>query len=214
MEALYHQTNRMVHDVQNGLGRLERAKGDDIHIVENEVQARIDAIVSNCERLESLVNKEPPTRRANAKLRVDQLKYDCQHLQAAVRNLQHKRYQREEEEREREALLSHRFTTNDADQATAIQMDHDLQHNTRLHSAHRGMDEMLDTGSNVISSLRDQRSTLKGAHKKILDVANTLGLSNTVMRMIEKRAYVDRFILYGGMIFTCIIMFLIWKYFS
>ena len=91
MEGLYHQTNKMVHEVQGELGRLERARGDDVHLVENEVQARIDQVVSNCERLEILVNKEPPTRRANAKLRVDQLKYDCQHLQAAVRNLQHKR---------------------------------------------------------------------------------------------------------------------------
>ena len=68
---------------------------EDAHIVENEVQARIDQIVSNCERLEILMNKEPPTRRANAKLRVDQLKYDCQHLQAAMRNLQHKRSHRD-----------------------------------------------------------------------------------------------------------------------
>ena len=27
MEGLYHQTNKMVHEVQSGLGRLERAKG-------------------------------------------------------------------------------------------------------------------------------------------------------------------------------------------
>ena len=63
----------------------------DVHLVENEIQARIDQMVSNCERLEMLVNKEPPTRRSTAKLRVDQLKYDTQHLQAAMRNLQHKR---------------------------------------------------------------------------------------------------------------------------
>ena len=91
MEGLYHQTNKMVHEVQNGLSRLERATGTDVYHVESEIQTRIDQIVSNCERLDLLVNKEPPTRRANAKLRVDQLKYDCQHLQSAVRNLQHKR---------------------------------------------------------------------------------------------------------------------------
>ena len=91
MEALYHQTNRLVQEVQGELGRLERATGDSVHLVENEVQARIDHILSNCERLEILVNKEPPARRANAKLRIDQLKYDCQHLQSAMRQLQHKR---------------------------------------------------------------------------------------------------------------------------
>ena len=91
METLYHQTNRLIHDVQAGLSKLERAKGNDIHLEENEVQNKIDQVISSCERLEILVNKEPPTRRSTAKLRVDQLKYDCQHLQSALRNLQHKR---------------------------------------------------------------------------------------------------------------------------
>lgn len=212
MDSLYHQTNKMVLDVQNGLGRLERAPSDQAHLVENEVQNRIDIIVSNCDRLTMLVNKEPPARRANAKIRVDQLRYDCQHLQAAIRQLQHKRYRREEEEREREALLSRTFTTNDTE--TSVMIDAALLHNQRLSNAHRGMDDAIGTGTMALSSLRDQRGTLKGAKKKMLDVLNTLGLSNTVMRLIERRTYEDRFILYGGMGVTLFIMFLVWKYFG
>ncbi|XP_064651836.1 Golgi SNAP receptor complex member 2-like [Lineus longissimus] len=212
MESLYHQTNKMILDVQNGLGRLEKATESDIHVVENEIQARIDQVVSNCERLDILVNKEPPTRRSNAKIRVDQLKYDCQHLQAAMRNLQHRRYRKEEEEREREALLTRTFTTNDQD--TSIQIDASLQHNQRLYNSHQGLDNAISTGTHVLSNLREQHSTLKGAKKKILDVMNTLGLSNTVMRLIERRTYQDRYILYGGMIVTCILMIIIWRYLS
>lgn len=93
MEALYHQTHKMLQDVQNQLGYLERANTPEAnHHLDVELQARIDQIVSNCERLELLVNKEPPSRRTTAKLRVDQLKYDCQHLQAAKRNVQHRRF--------------------------------------------------------------------------------------------------------------------------
>lgn len=44
--------------------------------------------------------------------RVDQLKYDVQHLQTALRNFQHRRYAREQQERQREELLSRTFTTN------------------------------------------------------------------------------------------------------
>ena len=93
MEALYHQTSKLVHEVQGSLGRLERAPSDDpsLNAIENEIHSKIDEILNNCERLDILVNKEAPTRRANAKLRVDQLKYDCQHLQASVRNVQNRR---------------------------------------------------------------------------------------------------------------------------
>ncbi len=91
-------------------------------------------------------------------------------------------------------------------------IDAALQQHQNMSGAHRDMDELLSSGTSILSSMKDQRTTLKGAHRKILDVANYLGLSNTVMRLIERRAYQDKFILYGGMIATCIIMYLAWKY--
>ena len=44
--------------------------------------------------------------------RADQLKYDIQHLQTGLRNFQHRRYQRDAQDREREELMSRTFTTN------------------------------------------------------------------------------------------------------
>ncbi|XP_043911162.1 Golgi SNAP receptor complex member 2 isoform X2 [Protopterus annectens] len=192
------------------MGHLEKVDKESVHVVENEIQASIDLIFSNLERLEILAGKEPPQKRQNAKLRVNQLKYDVQHLQAGLRNFQHRRYTREQQEREREELLAKTFTTNDAD--TSIAIDESLQFNTSLHNAHRGMDDMLNNGSNILQGLRDQRMTLKGTQKKILDIANMLGLSNTVMRLIEKRGSQDKVIMIVGMVITCVIMFLAVKY--
>ena len=56
--------------------------------------------------------------------------------------------------------------------------------------------------------------TLQGFRKKMLDVASFLGLSNTVMRHIEKRSEGDKWILFGGMLFTCFIMFLVIRWFT
>ncbi|XP_051850863.1 Golgi SNAP receptor complex member 2 isoform X2 [Antechinus flavipes] len=163
MEPLYQQTHKQVHEIQSHMGRLETSDKESVHLVENEIQARIDQIFSSLERLEILSSKEPPNKRQNAKLRVDQLKYDVQHLQTALRNFQHRRYAREQQERQREELLARTFTTN-------------------------------------------------GTQKKILDIANTLGLSNTVMRLIEKRAFQDKYLMIGGMLLTCVIMFLVVQY--
>lgn len=52
----------------------------------------------------------------------------------------------------------------------------------------------------------------QGTHKKMLDVANMLGLSNTVMRLIERRATQDKFIMIGGMLLTCVFIFLVIRY--
>uniref|UniRef100_A0A6B2F510 Golgi SNAP receptor complex member 2 n=1 Tax=Bothriechis nubestris TaxID=1766655 RepID=A0A6B2F510_9SAUR len=210
MEVLYHQTNKQIHEVQSYMGRLETSDKESVHLVENEIQARIDRIFSNLDRLEIFCNKEHPNKRQNAKLRVDQLKYDIQHLQTGLRNFQHRRYAREQQERQREELLTRTFTTNDSD--TTIPIDETLQFNESLQNAHRGMDDLIGSGTSILKGLRDQRVTLKGTHKKIMDVANMLGLSNTVMRLIEKRAFQDKYFMIGGMLVTCIIMFLVVQY--
>lgn len=198
--------------MQQNMGRLENARDEDIQTIESELQARIDQIISNCDRLDILVNKEHPTRRQNARLKVDQVKYDCQHLQAALQNFQHRRYMKGQQVRERELLMQRTFKTNDEE--TMIQMDDSLNHHHKLQSAHKGMDDLLSHGSSVIENLRNQRSSLKGIKTKMLNIANTLGMSNTVMRLIEKRTTQDKLILFGGMILTTVILFLIWKYFA
>uniref|UniRef100_A0A8C6QA31 Golgi SNAP receptor complex member 2 n=1 Tax=Nannospalax galili TaxID=1026970 RepID=A0A8C6QA31_NANGA len=144
--------------------------------------------------------------------RVDQLKYDVQHLQTALRNFQHRRYAREQQERQREELLSRTFTTNDSD--TTIPMDESLQFNSSLQNIHHGMDDLIGDRHSILEGLRVQRLTLKGTQKKILDIANMLGLSNTVMRLIEKRAFQDKYkyFMIGGMLLTCAVMFLVVQY--
>lgn len=53
---------------------------------------------------------------------------------------------------------------------------------------------------------------MKGVRKKMLNFAQTLGMSNTVMRLIERRTAQDKYILFGGMIVTLIIMFILYKW--
>ncbi|NXX41030.1 GOSR2 protein, partial [Tricholaema leucomelas] len=189
---------------------LSSAANPSLAAVENEIQARIDDICGSLQRLEVLCSKEPPSRRQNAKLRVDQLKYDVQHLRTALGNFRHRRQAREQQERQRQELLARTFTANDS--ATSIPIDESLQFNESLQSAHRGVDELLGSGTSILQGLRDQRVTLKGTQKKLLDVANMLGLSNTVMRLIEKRALQDKYLMAGGMLLTCLLMLLVVQY--
>lgn len=210
MDNLYQETNRLIVGVQGLLSKLSTAHPDSINAIEQEIEQNLEKVSSNCDRLTILINKEPPQKKQNARIKVDQLTYDLRHLKTGFNNYQQRKMMREQEEREREELLNRRFTTNSGE--TSIMIDHALQHNTSLQNADRGISDLLGSGSSILTSLRDQRLTLKGAHKRILDIASTLGLSNTVMRLIDKRATQDKWIVFGGIIVTCIIMFLVVKY--
>lgn len=139
-------------------------------------------------------------------MRVDQLKYDSRHLNAALSSWQNQILRRQKEEAEREALLSQQFTSNDH---VDILIDHTMQHNNSLQNASQGIDNLIQHGTGILDSLRSQRITLKGAHKRLIDIGNTLGLSNTTMRIIEQRARQDGFILVGGILLICLIILLI-----
>ena len=60
------------------------------------------------------------------------------------------------------------------------------------------VDELSTMADAVMGSLRGQRGTLKSAHRKVLDIASMLGVSNNLMRVIERRTLGDRILVYGG----------------
>lgn len=78
--------------------------------------------------------------------------------------------------------------------------------------ANRNVDELLGVGTSILQGIRDQGNTLKGAHKRVLNLVNTLGLSNTVMRMIERRSTQDKYILIAGMVIVLLCLYFALRY--
>eukprot|EP00092_Neocalanus_flemingeri_P004868 GFUD01005239.1.p1 GENE.GFUD01005239.1~~GFUD01005239.1.p1 ORF type:complete len:236 (-),score=62.16 GFUD01005239.1:132-785(-) len=217
MESLYHQTNALLEQTQGYFVRLEQGSvGEDSNKLQLEIRSRLDTMWSNTERLDMLAGKEQVQRRQAARQRVDQLKYDIQHLNAALQSMVSRASMRAQEAQDRELLLSTQFTTNDAgrESETSIMIDRALEHQTSLTRTNRYMDDMLGQGASILENLREQRGTLKGAQKKMLDVFNTLGMSNTVIRLIDRRAQGDKYILMGGMLATCVFMWIIVRIFT
>ncbi|XP_028159493.1 probable Golgi SNAP receptor complex member 2 [Ostrinia furnacalis] len=207
MEVLYHQTNQLLQEASDLFHRLEKepTNTDDI---ENAIQSKINAVNANCEKLDIFVFKTPINQRPMAKMRVDQLKYDNKHIQASLVNAQNKRRRREQELADREQLLSRRF----GHDHTAITVDYMAQEQTSLVNSHRNVDEMLHTGSNILDTLRYNRETLKGAHRRLIDLANTVGLSNATISLIERRVAQDKYVLFGGMFVTLAVIVLVIVY--
>lgn len=83
----------------------------------------------------------------------------------------------------------------------------------RVDSFNIQMDELLDTGSNVLTQLRTQREAFRSFDDRLRSIASNLGMSSTVMRLIERRSYTDRLILFGGMILFTLFMILVYFYY-
>jgi Golgi SNAP receptor complex protein 2 len=90
------------------------------------------------------------------------------------------------------------------------------------------IEEYIHLGKSALEELYEQRSMLKvcqrvcvwdwcmrvnqtgdqSTQRRLLDAANTLGLSGTVIRFIEQRTATDKYILWGLILAT--VVFMVW----
>lgn len=76
------------------------------------------------------------------------------------------------------------------------------------------LDEIIAMGQSALEGVRNQRGSLKSAHRRVLDAATTLGLSKNVIRVIEQKSAQDKFIFWGGVVVTFLVIYLMWRYLS
>ena len=62
----------------------------------------------------------------------------------------------------------------------------------------------------MLGGLRDQRKALGSVRKTLLNMGNTLGLSNSTMRIIERRDVTDAYLVFGGIVITLIVIYFLW----
>ncbi|KAF2760592.1 V-snare-domain-containing protein [Pseudovirgaria hyperparasitica] len=90
----------------------------------------------------------------------------------------------------------------------ATREGHALRESSFMSQTNAQLDEFLDRGRAVLGDLGTQREMLKGTQKRLYGVANTLGISNDTIRMVERRAKQDKWIFYAG-----VVIFFVFCYF-
>eukprot|EP00919_Chromeraceae_sp_WS-2016_P056535 GHVR01134206.1.p1 GENE.GHVR01134206.1~~GHVR01134206.1.p1 ORF type:complete len:121 (+),score=22.87 GHVR01134206.1:428-790(+) len=87
-----------------------------------------------------------------------------------------------------------------------------MNERTAIHDAHSIIDGMIAQGTAVVTRMGIQNETLKNAKRKVLDVANQVGLSASLIGVIERRHTIDWWIIIGLIIFTLSFFFFLWKF--
>jgi Golgi SNAP receptor complex protein 2 len=72
------------------------------------------------------------------------------------------------------------------------------------------VDGLLANGEAQLNSLVDQRQRLRGVTKFLGQIGDRLGISNSTMRIIERRDITDAYFVFGGMVVTMIVIYFVW----
>ena len=66
------------------------------------------------------------------------------------------------------------------------------------------MEKKEDRGENLVLLLL--------ARSKMADIAQSLGLSNSLLRVINRREWGDSIIVYSGMVVTLVVLYIVWRF--
>ena len=197
VEAAHADARRLLFALDNDLTTLETGQNSSL-----EHQAKISQTLHKLQNfihnIETQLHTQPHARRNIWARKINDLKSQQESHRAAFAKFTTQARSRQIEAEERSALLDRR------NQAAhlAISMEEGLG----LGSAHTQIDALTGNAMAALAALGEQRSSLKGVERKVLDGATKLGLSGSVLRMIERRHFWDKVLVYSGMLLTIVLI--------
>jgi len=205
LDAHHAAARKILLAVHRDLEQLETGRDVSLEI-QSQISQHLNALARELHELELLLPGEGASRRSVWRRKIVELQEESASQRAALARFTTVARQQQREAEERSALLERRRQNGDQH---AISMDSLLKENSNIRQADSQLDALTSNAYAVLSSLGQQRSSLKGVERKVLDFANTLGLSNNVIRTIERRQLVDKFIVYGGMLLTLALLWFV-----
>ena len=159
--------------------------------------------------MENLAQRETPASREMWKRKILELREDAQSIRRQGEHFDRMASAGIRQRRERDDLFARR-RKNRSGGAEADEMQQLTEEADSLANSQGMMNELLASGQANLSSLSSQRQRMRWVNRKMLDIGNKIGLSNSTMRMIERRDATDAYFVFGGMAVTLLVIYFLY----
>eukprot|EP01130_Rhizamoeba_saxonica_P007730 TRINITY_DN3136_c0_g1_i3.p1 TRINITY_DN3136_c0_g1~~TRINITY_DN3136_c0_g1_i3.p1 ORF type:complete len:214 (-),score=31.30 TRINITY_DN3136_c0_g1_i3:62-703(-) len=200
IEEQYLSCKKMVRELNSRLLKLDR--GEDVTISNQGVITRnLESLNHSCIELNNQLRAiDDPSEVGPWSIKIQELSRQQKSMQNSFAKFFRKSYNDQKEREGTEEYKQYEKMYSDKD------VDNIWETKETLDESHKIVDDLLDMAGSIYSTLHSDNITLKNVRTKVMDIANVLGVSNSVIRMIERRLFVDKLILYGGMLFILLLL--------
>jgi golgi SNAP receptor complex member 2 len=197
---LFPKCRKLAYDARQQVAQVQLG-----HMSVSDLQVVLEELQRQLTLMQDLVYKETPAQREVWQRKIQELQQDHANIQRQGREAAFNKanvYQKE-----RDDLLRRRRNQNKGDET-------DLQNlageSRSLESSHNMVLSLIDQGQTSLSGLFEQRQRLRGVKRVLVNIGNTLGLSQSTMRIIERRDVTDAYLVAAGMVVTLIVIYFVW----
>jgi Golgi SNAP receptor complex protein 2 len=201
LSELLPEEKRRLHELEQQLIELEH--GNSV-IQTNDITIGLEEMANRLDELDKLVQKESKLRKEDYRRRVQHLRTMFNTIKTSLVGLL-KRKEKMNYSTQRRELFAGARTEEDKD-AMALE----LAENGSLDRSGRMMNDYISVGQETLSELVGQKERLKNIQRKVFDIMNYLGLANSIMKSVDGRESVDKYIVYAGMALITMLIFAIW----
>lgn len=202
-QDLMGPARRLALEISTQLEQLELLGSEDGAALRS-VDSMVNRLAADVVALEGALLREAAGKRDMWKKRVAAVGEECRGFRAAI----YKARSRDEVRARELRAMAGRAGGGGRDNGAVL--DNLADESGSLGRSHAMMDDMADASRGVMGALLEQRARLKGAQRKVLDMANTLGLSNFIIRAVERREGCDAMIVCVGMVLTTVLLVVGW----
>jgi Golgi SNAP receptor complex protein 2 len=161
--------------------------------------------------MDDLVLRETPAQREVWKRKIQELRADAESLRRLGEDHDRKMNANVRHQRERDELLRRRKQRNSTHSNTDERdMENLADEGKSLQQSQYMVNDLLGSGEASLNALTEQRQKLGGITGMLMNIGNRLNLSQSTMRIIERRDVTDLYLVFGGMVVTCIVFYLVW----
>lgn len=204
LSELLPEEKRRLHEIEQQLIELERGN---INIQPSDVLLGLQEVNARFNDLDKLIQKEPKNKKDDFRRRLQHLRTTHNHVRESLDNYL-KRTGGNDFNQQKAKLLAN---TNVSKSTEDLALE--MAENGSLTKSSQMIGEYISMGQETLSELVSQKERLKGVQRKALDIMNYLGLSNSLMRGVERRDSVDKVLVFAGMALILVLMVLIWWFF-
>jgi hypothetical protein len=201
ISELLPEDKRRLHELEQQLADLQRGNST---IQVSDISLGLQEMNGRLEELDKIASRESKSHRDDYKRRVVHLRNSYNHIKSSLDS-----YARRKNISTHELNRAELF--GNADLEIGVK-DEDIAENSSLSQSERMIKEYISIGQSTLSELASQRDRLKNVQRKVFDILNYLGLSNSIMRMVEGRDRTDRIIVFSGAAAITLLLFCVWYF--
>ncbi len=178
-----------------------------IHLSPDDVAWGLNELSDEIAALEKIANKERPQQRQNWKRKIRELRSEKEFVATQLDRHNATRYRGTREAREREELMRRRRDVMPSGVEGAY-----AEEGASLARSTQMVGNYIASGQVAMGSLVDQRGRLKGAQRRVRDIAGLVTASGSILSSAMRRSKVDQLIVLCGMIITTGLLYYAWRY--